>query len=497
MNYFYEKQAIVMSLSRISDYVRKGGLLIIASLVFFLRSTAQDTHYWTHKFGPRNTLLSGSDDATSSDNSAIINNPGGIGFNAHNSLSMTTNAYSLDNNKLLDGAGSGLNMSSITPISIPLILSGVFKYPKLSKWSAGYALLDKSHFNFKSSQRFDGLFNVLTDTYSPGMEEFVSQIDIRNNLTEMWAGISVAYRINEHLAVGVSNFLAYRDQSSSYVYTARAIRNNVQQGLDIVSANALLNISYYNVRNILKLGISGRFDKLSAGISITLPSFMLYSNGTVNSDLTGVNVLLDSVQQQRASFVANDRQTNLKAKFKSPASISAGINTALGKKTRLYVTGEFFLGIAPYMVISPKPSAYIRPGNLTVTNSSDFLSVAGGAAPVFNVAVGLQTQLSNRFSFLCGVRTDNSYFTSKADDIGNQISITSCSIYHGTSGVMMKRNKSDIYIGLKGSYGRNRTKQIANINSPSDNFLMTGTIGDTYYRHYSLSALIGYNHYLN
>ncbi len=454
---------------------------------------AQDTHYWTHKYGPRNVLLGGGDDATSRDNSAIINNPGGLGFNRLPSLSITTNAYAMDNSKFKDGAGDGLDMKATQLNIIPLILSGVYKHKKFPKWTVGYALVDKTRYRFKASQRFDGTVDVLDDDYSPGAEEFVSQLDMTNDLSEIWGGIAVAYKFNDHFALGISSFGAYREHNVSYGYTARAVVNSSSPDLLVSTSNLLYSISYFNIRSITKLGASANFGKLNAGISVTVPSFSVYSDATVNGDITGVN--LNFGMGTRGNFIANDRQEKLKARYRSPASISAGANYKL-RNTTWYVTGEYFFAQKPYVIMQPRPNDFIRPKGFADFASSDILNAAGGSKGVFNLALGVEHKLFKQYNMLAGIRTDKSYFREDVAGKGNDLSITSADLYHASLGVVVKGAKSDICVGVKASYGRNKVGQLANISQPNDDFLLIGEEKDTHYRYYALSAILGYVYYV-
>ncbi|MEZ5017136.1 MAG: hypothetical protein R2800_08780 [Flavipsychrobacter sp.] len=467
-------------------------ILLLCIISFSARS--QDTHYWSHQYGPKSTLLGGSDAAVSKDNSAIINNPGGLGFNDQASLSVTTNAYSVDFMKFKDGAGAGLDMKSTKVHSIPLILSGVFKHKKHPKWTVGYALVDRVRYKFEATQRFDDMINVIDDGYSPGQEEFVSQLDMRNRLKEIWAGFTIAYRINEHFAVGMSNFGAYRDHQFSSQYTARAVINSPFL-FETSTSDFLYNVSYISVRNIFKLGVTASFDNFDAGLSVTMPSFNMYSRAIVNSDLTSSNVIIDDVTNTRGSIIANDRQEKLPANYKSPFSVSLGLSKQF-KKTRLFVTSEYFAGIKQYVYISPKNNSFIRPAALFGGSSSEILQVAGGKKPVLNIAIGVEQQLSEKLTLMAGIRTDNSFYDESAEDIGNSLSFTSASLYHASAGVSIERAKGKVCIGLKGSYGSNTLDQEVNLTNPQDNLILMGDTYTTQYTYYNVSFVLGYIHYL-
>ncbi|MCB0700305.1 MAG: hypothetical protein H6551_07905 [Chitinophagales bacterium] len=453
---------------------------------------AQDTHYWTHQFGATSTLLSGANATVVTDNSATINNPGGLALAKQSSISITTNAYGIDKGNFIDGAGVGYNMQSVGFNSIPLILSGIYRPKKFPKWTLGYVMVDKVRYNFNATQRFDGILNVLDDAYSVGDEEYVAQVDIKNNISEIWAGVCVSYRINEHWAIGLGNYGGYREQQFSYGHVARVIANTTGT-FETVSSDFLYNISYVNVRNIVKLGLSANFDDFSAGLTVTLPGLTAYSNATLNSDLTGNNINYGTF---REDFIANDRQKNLKAKYRSPFSVSLGLGKEFAK-SKVYLTTEYFSGMNSYVMVEPRPNDFVRPSGFGFENSRDILLVADGRRPVMNIAVGYQAQVHEKIWILAGLRNDNTYFDETAEDKGILLAITDANLYHGSLGAMIKRPKEDLCIGVKASYGRSNTIQFENISEPIDDPLLTGETSDAVYKYMGISLIIGYVHYLN
>ncbi len=472
----------------------KASAFLLICLLSFSTLSAQDTHYWTHQFGPHSTLLGGSSAMVVKDNSAIINNPGSLGLSSSGGISITTNAYAMSNSKFNDGAGEGLDMRSRKLHSIPLIISAAYKHKKYPKWTVGYAILDKTRYKFEATQRFDGVVNVLYEDYSAGSEEFVSQIDVNTNLGETWAGGCVSYRINDNLSIGLTEFIAYRDHQFSYNTIGRAIVNDPIY-IEAATSSYLYHVSYSSFRSITKLGLSASFESINAGITFTLPSFNIRSNATVNSDIAGNNVIVDDIDTIRGDFVANDRQTDLKANYRSPWSVAVGLSKAF-HKTTVYFTAEYFGPVQQYIYISPRREAFIRPLGVGIDDTRDALLVAGGKRPVFNAAIGVERILFDNYSLLMGVRTDNSYYDVSAEDIGNSLSLTDANLYHGSLGVSIQRSKSDLYLGVSASYGSNTTAQLANISDPGDNIYLEGDIYNSEYRYYGLALIVGYIYYL-
>ena len=86
---------------------------------------AQDNHYWTRQYGARSALLSGATVGSVRDSSAAFYNPGGLGFITNPDISVSGNAYQLEQLSLENGAGTDDDLTSTEFVPIPSLVSGV------------------------------------------------------------------------------------------------------------------------------------------------------------------------------------------------------------------------------------------------------------------------------------------------------------------------------------------------------------------------------------
>ncbi len=71
----------------------EGLLVMLAVLVFSTEGRAQDSHYWTHQYGTRSTLLGGAMIGNVTDISAAYYNPGGLAVIAAPQLILGARVY--------------------------------------------------------------------------------------------------------------------------------------------------------------------------------------------------------------------------------------------------------------------------------------------------------------------------------------------------------------------------------------------------------------------
>jgi hypothetical protein len=143
---------------------------------FSMEGYAQDANYWTPEFGPGGFLSPGSVIAYNRDSGVVFYNPALLAYSHKSTASITGNVYQLESIRYKNGAGTGLDLSYTNGSIIPLIGSGTVAFKGKHPFSIGYALIRNPITSFSATQRKDALMNVLSDTYSPGPEEYVGQI---------------------------------------------------------------------------------------------------------------------------------------------------------------------------------------------------------------------------------------------------------------------------------------------------------------------------------
>jgi len=465
--------------------------LTISFLLIFSVTKAQDTHYWTQQFGTESALLSGAVVGGNNDNTMIYYNPGALGFLDNSSISVNANAYRIENIKIENALGEKADFKSSQLGSVPLLTGGMINI-KDKRWKIGYSFMSPVQFNFKGIARKDGYFDIIDETESPGKEEFVGESGISSKLSEILIVLGAARKLNENWSVGLSNLFTIRSNSYLRNFSTYTFMNNPENTL--VSAQLSQNVDYYNVRYAAKVGIAYKKDKWRAGLTVTSPSINIMGVGTVAANISAYN--LKVLGDNRITAVATDRQSELKTKFKSPLSISAGLNYD-GNRSRYGISVQYYASLGVYDIMDIQPSTFIRPADLAPELGSDeFMNVKAAAKSVINVAIGYKYLLKENITLYLSARSDMSYYD---DDLTNtrgiRTAISSWDIYHFASGVTFNRRQSSLSLGLLYSTGgTSKYEQNGNTN-PDDLSFIEGVTTITNANYNSIGLLLGYTFY--
>ncbi len=368
------------------------GALLSFSSLFSGVAFAQDNNYWKYAYGTRSALLGGAVVAGVKDTSAGFYNPGALGFIDNPSLSVSANAYQYEKISLDNGAGEGEDLTSGQFNVVPTLISGMYRFEQSPAHTIGYQIITRNRSTTSANARRDEVADVLLNPFAPGPEDYIGQYNYDTDLTEVWGGLSYAYKGWEKVSVGFTNFLSVRTQKLNESAQARAInRNTFVAGI----SDASTHYDYYNLRALWKAGIAADLDPLKVGFTVTTPSVGIVSAGTVSRDVTVVNVDIND-DGFPDSFVADDRQNNLDATFKSPASVGWGLEYAMSERTKLAAAAEWFGAMGRYNVIEPESRDFLRPSGINLFDSKDFLAVTDAADDVFNWAVGIEHQFTDK-----------------------------------------------------------------------------------------------------
>ncbi len=455
---------------------------------------AQDAQYWTNAFGPKSALLSGAVVGGVKDFSASYYNAAGLALSDSTSgVSITSNAYNLENITLKNAAGKGKDLKSNNMQIIPLIITGKLKFKKNSRFSIGYFLVERQKSSFKSSARNTGFYNLVDNSISPGDEEYVAQYNSTVDLHEIAAGVSVAYKINEHYAVGLSNYGMYRTQKFITNYVARLAPTS-DTAFFTSSYAELEDLEYKNIRTTIKLAFLVDYKNFKTGLTVTLPSINVWGSAVVGYDIAYSNVYLSGLNPPISLF-ADDRQELKKTVYKDPLSVAWGTEFKIGQKATLYLTAEWFAAVNTYTLVQPKSASFTKPSSANLINSADYLRVQQGRKSIINYAIGYEQKISKKINLLLGGRTNYYSLVLNKDD-AIKLNMSYADLYHASLGLSYRRDKSVLYAGLLGGFGtKSGLKQIVNLNEPSidSGYPMQGDLTDTRKDEYhSVSFMLGY-----
>jgi long-subunit fatty acid transport protein len=190
-----------------------------------------------------------------------------------------------------------------------------------------------------------------------------------------------------------------------------------------------------------KIGLATYVQKWRVGITLTTPSVGIGGRGDVTYDDTLVGQAVDA-QGNPLTFIAIDNQ-KVGSSFKSPLSIGFGAARRFGK-TRVHLAAEWFNRTDLFTILDTEPFQGQSSGE---TISTDLVRELDH---VFNVAVGVEHDVSERLHGYAGFRTDFSGL--ERTSLGND-GITLLNIYHVSGGATVKIKNNEFTLGGVFSFG--------------------------------------------
>jgi len=476
-------------------------LLVVCLASASSKVLAQDNNRWNHQYGTRSALMSGAVVGGVSDSSATFYNPGVLATLKQESLSVSANALQYESLSVRNGAGEGKRLESDEVQVLPLLISGIQRFDSLPGHAFGYSLLTRNGSNTSFSARNDSFLDVVSltplgDDSFPGQENYIGQHSSDAKLTEYWAGLTWSYEVDSNFSVGITNYLALRDQQRSLRESARAI-NPIS--LNAATTDLFQRYDALNLGLLWKFGAAYQMEDVKFGLTVTTPNVHLWGDGTVERDLTLTGFDFVSEDGSPNSLVANDRQESLDARYNSPLSIAAGVEIDLMPKTTLGISAEWFAPVGEYRVLRARANDFVRPSGVDfeVAGSDQFLAVADSAEDVLNIGVGLEHRFTEKFNGYLGFRSDLS--TARQLDInGIQAGISNWDIYHTSIGGTYRFENSMLALGLEYSYG-SQSRELGEIDivSPTQEGLLFGPGAAARYRYSAIKAILGYTYFFD
>jgi hypothetical protein len=445
-------------------------LFLLLSLLSPILLLGQDNHYWSQNFGARSSMLSGAVTAGVRDNSAVFYNPAGIGLDSTQSFSLNANLYRIHKLRIL--------LASSLPIKHP-------------KWSASFALIMRHFDNERIRYRHEQFSDIFPDAF--GNEEFIGNFEYENNVIEQWGGLAFAYSPNEHLSIGLTTFIAYRNQKFRFGYNTRAITvdpNNLFVSSLVLNDEIVID----NFRLLWKAGLAYQTGIFKLGLTLTAPSLNVVGFGNVSRELSYYNYPSVNNINDRSDLLGNDRQQNLKSTFKTPWAVGAGFEFEFAKH-RLMLNTEFFSAISNYRVLNTESRPFIRPSGLSYPIPQDeFLTVLASGSAVMNFGFGHEWSFTDKMALLWGFRTDFAAEPEYTDGFEMYLNNITFDLYHVTLGYAIKLKKSGLNFGLDYAFsGTNAIETISNFDQPERIYYALPTEQyNSSFRYNGLSLILGF-----
>ncbi len=411
-------------------------LAAVSCLALALPALSQDSHYWTHQYGTRATLLGGAVIGSVLDLSGTYYNPGGVSLIEKPDTLLAAKVFQLPRVTLAGGDAQAVSLNMREPGPAPALIAGTLRLRGLPKHWFGYSYLSRQQVRLGVSVSSTGVRDILPDV--PGGEDYVTQFRVDERVNEHWFGLTWSYRVSANLGIGVTQYLAVRQHRAQVQELVEAL--DEQTGLAMALGSR--QYGYMHFRTLWKIGLACDLERVTLGLTATTPGLALGGSG-----LTGVNASLVALDMDGDGdgddFLAADYQDGLAAAYRTPFSLAAGVTFKI-QKVRLYGSAEWFAGVKPYTVLD---AAGFPAQSTGEPLSSD---VTQELAPVLNAGLGLEWFYSARFKGYASFTTD---YSAREPGTATNLSITDWDIHHLAVGAEFFVRKWALTAGLGFSFG--------------------------------------------
>jgi hypothetical protein len=471
--------------------------------IFFVSLTGtafSQNHYWTQQYGARSSLLSGAVVGGVRDNSALYYNPGALGFIENNHLSISANMYGMDLIRLKNAAGNDLNLESTRPFFYPQLISGLINIPKKPKIKIAYGLLSRYNSTLRMLAVNEMEYDVIPN--SPGDEFYRGKVEYELNNQSIWGGLGVSYKINDIFSVGGTMFINYLHVDDRLILDLSA---DAHDSLGTYTTK-YYNSNYHNIDHFglnWKLGVAVNLKRLKLGLTLTTPSVSLFGWGKMSraEEAYNMNRYLppsDRLGKSDTYILADDKR-GLDVTFLQPFSIGFGLEYWFNK-TRISMSAELFFPIQTYEIMrSPVPTV-LRPTDVFGDTIPDFMVVRNSTVGVFNVALGLQQQLTDKFDLFLGARTDfnNTRSLDPTEANGTSLNPSFWHYFHFSAGATYHRGLSDVTLGINYGIGlTTQRSQLINLSAPDGAQLLQGPKLDIMKSNvHNIGLIVGFTYYI-
>jgi hypothetical protein len=439
-------------------------LCFLVVLVAAREGRSQDSEYWTDQFGNRARLLGGAVVGSAVDLSAVFYNPGALALVENPEVLLAGNVFEYTSIHAT-GGDQNRGVDSSTFRLSPSLFAGELKLGALTGHRLAYSFLtrQKADNRFETRGEFGG--EILPPGSSPA---FVSgDLLLEQDIGEHWFGVTWAHRAGSRTGIGVTQFLAVRNQRARYQTTIDAL-SSAGEGAVAIDEH---DFDYQHWRLLWKIGVATHLERWQIGVTVTTPSVGLWGSGSL-----GMNRAVVSAAGEATTVIATTAQQGVSSDFRSPFSIAFGASYPL-HATRLHVSAEWFDRVAPFRILDSDPFTGQTSGE---TISTDFLYTLD---PVFNVAFGVEHPFSEALKAYGSFRTD---FSGAVPGTTGNVVFSRWDLYHLAAGATFKVNRSEFTAGAIAAFG--------GATSPIDPGLLLGdAIDSAETRFFRLTFILGFN----
>lgn len=454
-----------------------------------LDTHAQDSHYATHTFGTRASLMSGAVIGYARDNSSIYYNAGSLAFLDSNSITLTANMYQIEQIRIASPYPGQSEVAGTKINSVPLMVGGMLGRGK-SRLKIGYGVISPTSFDFRINRRTEGIFPMVDDAESPGNEVFTGEVSRYSRLSEVQGILAIGYRWSEHWGVGLSSFAIGRNQEYGKTTRARLELNDPSKTLSEYSLSR--NAEYFHLRYTAKAGISYRETRFAAGFTIQAPSLSVGGNGKSSAEITGNELLVLGIRSRVAGYTLQEK---LRPSYKTPLAFSAGCNWTYRRFTPGFSV-EYHTRQKVYTVLDGSAPGFELsvglPGGL---NTRDLTRIRSGTRSVTNFAFAVDYVVQKNLHLVASVRSNLSWYDHNLDRLNSlQTEISTWNLYHARLGVTIKQGHSQLTCGFLYGTGTDPSRPSLDEFGPTrESEFLSPVLNHSRARYQSFGFLLGYS----
>jgi hypothetical protein len=427
-------------------------LFALAVLISAGNAAAQEYNYWTNSYGTKAQLLAGVVVGSTSDLSATFYNPGAIVKTQNSNLIISTQAFQLESLSLRSESSNDVEIQSVDLNVAPDIIA-----LRLTKKTAAHQFAISGLTRYSSTLR--DWVSVVTEKdvipANPGDEYYSGRLDAESRIWEGWGGLSWSHAVGSRVGIGITQYIAYREQHTQFTASASAVAPDGSAG---TSEDIVRKFDYSQTRILWKLGAFFDYAALDFGFTVTTPGIALLSGGNAYYNHSVVDGG-GTPQNQLASDIEQDPNIS----YRSPLSIAGGASCLFGR-TKVHATLEWFSGTGEYAVVDPGSF------DSQVTGETVYYPYTTGTKPVLNAGFGLERRFSSLLSLYGSFITDFSSYGGSGDS-----SFAGLNRYHINVGSAFTVRRVDLTVGLGYGFGSAPVQRTSGLN---DSFL-SGPVGTT------------------
>jgi hypothetical protein len=402
-------------------------------------AAAQDANYWSTAYGTRSQLLGGVVTGSPGDISSTFYNPGAFALSGAAELLLAGSAYQYQRVAVDDGSGPGKTLVSASFVTVPSLFAG--EIPILDHDRLAYAFLTRASMDMEmNSRRTTGVEPIAP---IPNSVFAAGEIQLKQDFSESWYGLTWAHKLSPTLGFGVSPFVVVRGQRTRIALLLEG--RNASDQASVLSQSREFDYLHWSM--LARFGLFGVRDSLTYGLTLTTPNAGLFGGGSTNFNSTLVDQGGTIGNIMGASY-ADD----VKAKYHAPLGAGAGASYGFGA-TRVHAAIDWNAEVPRYTVMeAPEFQIHKPSGDSTVK-----VVISDRRDAVFNWGVGLEHRFGATVSGFASYHTD---LSARKQGETPSASVTAWDLNDVAAGVTWHVWRSDLALGLAAAFGNQPTPSV-------------------------------------